>query len=58
MKARPLGDAYAAVLDRMDNAFTHEVRSLTERMRVEHDEWQTAHRYGHTMDTLFFSIQG
>lgn len=57
-KAKPLADAYAAVLDRVDIAFTHEVRSLMDRMRVEHDEWQTALRYGHTMDTLFFSIQG
>ncbi|MCO6004276.1 hypothetical protein NE236_04720 [Actinoallomurus purpureus] len=57
-RAKPLADAYAAVLDRMDNAFTHEAQRLIDKMRVEHDEWQSALQYGHTMDTLFFSIQG
>ncbi|MGW2238369.1 DUF7691 family protein [Streptomyces sp. NPDC001759] len=57
-KARPLAEAYAAVLDRMDHAFAHEAQRLIDMMRVEHDEWQSALQHGRTMDTLFFSIQG
>ncbi|GAA2358291.1 DUF7691 family protein [Streptomyces violaceusniger] len=57
-KAEPLADAYTAALDRVDNAFTYETKKIIDTMRVEHDEWQSALQHGHTMDTLFFSIQG
>ncbi|MFI0774445.1 hypothetical protein [Streptomyces sp. NPDC021212] len=57
-KAKPLADAYAAVLDRMDDAFTYEAQRLIDKMSNEHDEWQTSLKYGHTMDTLFFALQG
>ncbi|WP_069173568.1 DUF7691 family protein [Streptomyces griseus] len=57
-RAEPLADAYTAVLDRMDSAFSHEAQRLIDKMRVEHDEWRSALRHGHTADTLFFSIQG
>ncbi|MBO8190138.1 hypothetical protein ITI46_00155 [Streptomyces oryzae] len=57
-QAKPLADAYAEVLDRMDSAFSQEAKRLIEMMQNEHDEWQTSLKYGYTMDTLFFALQG
>ncbi|MEU7277446.1 hypothetical protein AB0A69_01430 [Streptomyces sp. NPDC045431] len=57
-KAKAVADAYTAVLDRMDDAFTYDAKRLIEIFETEHEEWQSALRYGHTMDTLLFWISG
>ncbi|WP_043487014.1 MULTISPECIES: DUF7691 family protein [Streptomyces] len=57
-KAKTVADAYTAVLDRMDHRFSHDAKLLIDKLNVEHEEWQTALKYGHTMDLLVFCIQG
>ncbi|MEU1669580.1 hypothetical protein ABZ547_39580 [Streptomyces sparsogenes] len=57
-KAKAVADAYRAVLDRMDHRFSHDAKLLADKLDVEHEEWQTALKYGHTMDLLVFCIQG
>ncbi|MEC4016368.1 DUF7691 family protein [Streptomyces sp. H27-D2] len=57
-KAKAVADAYRAVLGRLDDAFAYEAELFIDKMQFEHDEWQTALQHGHTMDTVFFSIQG
>ncbi|MFI0733013.1 hypothetical protein ACH4S9_29010 [Streptomyces sp. NPDC021225] len=56
-KAKTVADAYAAVLDRMDDDFTRHAELLIDKLNVEHEEWQTSLKYGHTMDTLVFWIE-
>ncbi|MEU1791576.1 hypothetical protein ABZ553_38015 [Streptomyces sparsogenes] len=57
-KAKAVADAYKAVLDRMDHRFSHDAGLLADKLDVEHEEWQTALKYGHTMDMLVFCVQG
>ncbi|MEV6864888.1 hypothetical protein AB0M44_28260 [Streptosporangium subroseum] len=57
-KAKTAADAYTAVLDRMDDAFTYDAKLLIELLQVEHEEWQSALKHGHTMDTILFWIGG
>ncbi|MFJ8646391.1 hypothetical protein ACIRNI_09720 [Streptomyces sp. NPDC093546] len=57
-KAKEVADAYSAVLDRLDDAFTYDAKHLIDIFENEHEEWQTALKYGHTMDTLLFWITG
>ncbi|MGW0562724.1 DUF7691 family protein [Streptomyces sp. NPDC003016] len=57
-RAKAVADAYTAVLDRVDGAFTHEVKRLIEMFELEHEEWQCALQHGHTMDTVLFWTVG
>ncbi|MDW6062219.1 hypothetical protein SAZ11_34615 [Streptomyces sp. FXJ1.4098] len=57
-KAKPVADAYTAVLDRMDDDFTRHAELLIDKLNVEHEEWQSSLEYGHTMDTLVFWTVG
>ncbi|MEU5638653.1 DUF7691 family protein [Streptomyces milbemycinicus] len=57
-KAKPVADAYTAVLDRMDDDLTRHAKLLIDKLNVEHEEWQTALKYGHTMDALVFWTVG
>ncbi|MER7794630.1 hypothetical protein [Streptomyces sp. NPDC097640] len=57
-KAKTVADAYTAVLDRMDRGFVHDAELLIDKLNVEHEEWQSALKYGHTMDTLLFWTVG
>ncbi|MEV8125305.1 hypothetical protein AB0P07_14520 [Streptomyces sp. NPDC085944] len=59
-RAKPMADAYRAVLDRMDEDFRHDVREVIEKLECEHDEWEYATKEvdWYTQDTLFFSITG
>ncbi|MFI1418207.1 hypothetical protein ACH4VX_09475 [Streptomyces sp. NPDC020731] len=57
-QAKPAADAYRAVLDRVPGDFTYELEQLASNLQTEHDEWQTALKYGWKMDTIFFSIRG
>lgn len=58
-KAKPAADAYRAVLDRVDSAFSYELGLLAEQLQVEHDEWRSARSIDwYSQDTIFFSITG
>ncbi|MEU9641277.1 hypothetical protein [Streptomyces sp. NPDC048188] len=59
-RAKPMADAYRAVLDRMDEGFRYEVREVIEKLEFEHKEWEYATKNvgWYTQDTLFFSITG
>ncbi|MFG3245229.1 hypothetical protein [Streptomyces sp. NPDC048187] len=59
-RAKPMADAYRAVLDRMDEDFRYEVREVIEKLEFEHKEWEHATKNvdWYTQDTLFFSITG
>jgi hypothetical protein len=57
-KAKTVADAYTAVLDRMDGQFTRQAKLLIDKLNVEHEEWQSALKYGHDMDTLLFWTVG
>ncbi|MFE9703802.1 hypothetical protein [Streptomyces sp. NPDC005930] len=59
-RAKPMADAYRAVLDRMDEDFRYEVREVIEKLEFEHQEWEYATKNvdWYTQDTLFFSITG
>ncbi|WP_431682600.1 DUF7691 family protein [Kitasatospora sp. KL5] len=59
-KAKPAADAYRAVLDRMNDDFTYDVRELIEKLEFEHTEWEYATKNidWYTQDTIFFSITG
>ncbi|MEV8023086.1 hypothetical protein AB0O76_43735 [Streptomyces sp. NPDC086554] len=57
-KTEAVADAYTAVLEAIDSSFVYDTKLLIKTMQTEHDEWQSALQYGHTMDTIFFSIQG
>lgn len=58
-RAKPAADAYRAVLDRIDSAFSSELAQLAEQLEFEHDEWQSAQSIDwYSQDTIFFSITG
>lgn len=59
-RAKPMADAYRAVLDRMNEDFRHDVREVIEKLDFEHKEWEYATQNidWYTQDTLFFSITG
>ncbi|RCH65514.1 hypothetical protein DT019_27385 [Streptomyces sp. SDr-06] len=58
-KTRPAADAYQAVLDRVDEEFTHEVKQLIEKLEEEHENWVESQDIDwYTQDTIFFSITG
>jgi hypothetical protein len=56
--AKTAADAYTAVLDRMDSAFTYDAKHLVEILQQEHEEWQISLKHGHTTDTILFWIEG
>ncbi|NNN28914.1 hypothetical protein HLK59_00810 [Streptomyces sp. S3(2020)] len=58
-RAKPAADAYRAVLDRVDSAFSHELGQLAGQLEFEHDEWRSAQSIDwYSQDTIFFSITG
>ncbi|MGW6919232.1 DUF7691 family protein [Kitasatospora sp. NPDC054939] len=57
-KAEAVADAYTAVLDRLGADFAYDAKLLADKLRFEHREWQVSLKYGYTMDTVFFFIQG
>jgi hypothetical protein len=58
-KAKPAADAYRAVLDRIDSAFSYELGQLAGQLEFEHDEWRSAQSIDwYSQDTIFFSITG
>ncbi|MQS16512.1 hypothetical protein F7Q99_31050 [Streptomyces kaniharaensis] len=58
-KAKPIADAYRAVLDQMDQDFHYDVRQLIEMLEFEHEEWEKCRKNGwYTPDSIFFSITG
>lgn len=58
-KAKPAADAYRAVLDRVDSAFSFELGQLAGQLEFEHDEWRSAQSIDwYSQDTIFFSITG
>ncbi|MCX5359029.1 hypothetical protein OG864_09995 [Streptomyces sp. NBC_00124] len=58
-RAKPAADAYRAVLDRIDSAFSYELGQLAGQLEFEHDEWRSAQSIDwYSQDTIFFSITG
>ncbi|MFD3841248.1 hypothetical protein ACFWWC_34045 [Streptomyces sp. NPDC058642] len=58
-KAKPAADAYRAVLDRLDSAFSYELGQLAGQLEFEHREWRSAQSIDwYSQDTIFFSITG
>ncbi|MET9364485.1 hypothetical protein ABZX93_26700 [Streptomyces sp. NPDC006632] len=58
-KTLPAADAYRAVLDRVDEAFTYDLDQLVEKLTCEHEEWVVSQDIDwYTQDTVFFSITG
>ncbi|MFF3068861.1 hypothetical protein [Kitasatospora sp. NPDC057936] len=58
-KAKPIADAYRAVLEQMEPDFDYDVRRLIEVLEVEHEDWEECKKNGwYTPDSIFFSITG
>ncbi|GAA3085111.1 hypothetical protein ACFQ0X_01145 [Streptomyces rectiviolaceus] len=59
-KTGPAADAYRAVLERVEESFTYDLKLLIDRLDLEHENWQecSQDRDWYTQDTIFFSITG
>lgn len=58
-KAKPIADAYRAVLEQLEPGFEYDVRRLIEVLDFEHENWEDCKKNGwYTPDSIFFSVTG